>query len=46
MKKDCPTWKKDLRDEKPSVLRVTKGSSLFDGGDIFLVTAKSPGKLD
>jgi len=45
MKKDCPKRKKDLRDEKPSV-GVAEGSSLCDGGDVFLPTAESPGKSD
>jgi len=42
MKKDCLKRKKDLRDEKPSVVGVAEGSSLFDGGDVFLTTARSP----
>jgi len=45
MKKDCPKRKKDLRDEKPSV-GVIEGSSLFDGGNVFLATTESIGKLD
>jgi len=46
MKKDSLKRTQNLRDEKPLVVGVAEGSSLFDGGDIFLVTAKSPGKLD
>jgi len=45
MKKDCLKWKKGLREEKPSV-RVAEDLNLFDGGDVFLATAESPGKLD
>jgi len=41
MKKDCPKQKQVLRDEKPSVMGVAKGSSLYDGGDVFLATAES-----
>ena len=44
MKKDCPKRKKVLRDEKPSVVGVAEGSSLYDGGDVFLATDESPGK--
>ena len=46
MKKNCPKRKKDLRDEKPSVVGVVEGSHLGDGGDVFLATAESPGKSD
>jgi len=45
MKRDCPKRKKNLRDEKPSV-RIVEGSNIFNGGDIFLVTAERPGMLD
>jgi len=36
-----------LRDEKPPVVVVVvvvEGSSLFDGGNVFLATVESPGK--
>jgi len=46
MKKDCSKRKKVLRDEKPSVMGLAKGSSLFDGGNVFLATAESLGKSD
>ena len=46
MKRNCLKRKKDLRDEKPSVVGVAEGSHLSDGGDIFLVTAESSGKSD
>jgi len=36
MKKDCPKRKKDLRDEKPSIVGVAEGSRLFDASDVFL----------
>jgi len=44
MKWNCPKRKKDLRDEKPSVVGVAKGSHLGGGGDVFLATAESLGK--
>ena len=44
MKKGCPKRKKVLRDEKPSVMGVAEGSSLYDGGDVSLATAESPRK--
>ena len=46
MKRNYPKRKNDLRDKKPSVVGVAEGSHLGDGGDVFLVTAESPGKLD
>ena len=46
IKRDYPKRKKDLRDEKPSVVGVAEGSNLFDGGDVFLATSKSPAKSD
>jgi len=45
MKKDCLNRKKDLIDEKPSVVGVAEGSSLFNEGDVFLTIAESPEKL-
>jgi len=44
MKRNCPKKKKDLRDEKPSVVGVTEDSHLADGGDVFLATTESLGK--
>ena len=44
MKRNCPKRKKDLRDEKPSIIGVAEGSHLGDGGDVFVATTKSPGK--
>jgi len=35
-----------LRDEKPLVVGVAKGLSLFDEGNIFLATAENLGKLN
>ena len=46
MKWNCPKRKKDLRDEKPSVVGVAGGSHLGDRGDVFLATAESSGKSD
>ena len=46
MKRNSPKRMKDPRDEKPSVVGVTEGSHLGDGGDVFLATAKSLGKSD
>jgi len=46
MKRDCPKRKKDLRDEKPSVVGVAEGSNLFDGGEVFQATSESPEKSD
>jgi len=46
MKRNYPKRKKNLRDEKPLVVGVTKGSHLDHGGDVFLATAESQGKLD
>ena len=44
MKRSCPKRNKDIRDKKPPVVRIVEGLDLFNGGDIFLATAKSPGK--
>jgi len=44
MKWDCPKGKSDLRDVKPSVVGITVGSNLFNGGDIFLETIESQGR--
>ena len=41
MKRNCPKRKKDLRDEKPSVVGVQEGSDLGDGGDLVLATSES-----
>ena len=38
--------RKDLRNEKPSVVRVAKGSNLFDRGDVFLTITENPRKSD
>jgi len=46
MKRDCLTRKKDLRDDKPSVVGVAKGSNLFNRGGMFLAIAESLGKSD
>ena len=43
MNRDC-LKRKDLRDEKPLLVGVTKGSNLFNGGNVFLATSKSPVK--
>jgi len=42
MKRDCPMRKKDLRDEKPSVMGIAEGSNLFNRTNIFMATTKSP----
>ena len=44
MKRNCPKWKKDFRDEKPSAVGVTEGLYPGDGGDIFREPTESPGK--
>ena len=41
MKKNCLKRKKDLRDQKPSVVGLAEGSHQGDGGDVFLATAES-----
>jgi len=46
MKRNCPNRKKDLRDEKPSVVGVAEVLHLGDGDDVFLATTESPRKLD
>ena len=46
MKRYCLKRKKDLRDEKPSIVGAVKGSNLFEGGGIFLATSESPEKSD
>jgi len=43
MKRDYPTWKKDMRHNKPSVVGIAEVSNLFDGGDVFIATTKSLG---
>ena len=45
MNRDYSKCQKDLKDEKPLVVRVAKGSNLFDRGDIFLATTESAKKL-
>jgi len=40
-KRNCSKRKKDLRDEKPSVVGVQEGSDLGDGGDLVLATSES-----
>ena len=46
MKRNCPKKKKDLRDEKPSVVGVAEDSHLADGGDVLLATTESLRKED
>jgi len=46
MKKICLKRKKDLRDEKQSVVGVAKSSHQGDVVVVFLATGKSPGKSD
>jgi len=41
MKRDCHKRKKDLTEEKPSIMGIVEGSSLFDRGYICLATTKS-----
>jgi len=35
-----------LRDENPSIVGVAEGLNLFNGGDLFLATTETLGKLD
>ena len=41
MKRNCPKGKKDLKDEKPSIVGVVEDSNLFNGGSIFLAGSES-----
>ena len=44
IKTDYPKQNKNLMDEKPSIVGVAQGLNLFDGGGIFLATAKNSEK--
>ena len=44
--KNCPKQKKDLRDEKPSLVRVAEGLTYLMEMAYFLVSVESPRKLD
>ena len=41
MKRNCPKGKKNLKDEKPSIVGVIEGSNLFNGGSIFFAGFES-----